>query len=167
LDPRVGIGYDVHRLIVGRRLVLGGLEIPSAKGLAGHSDGDCLIHAIVDALLGASGLGDIGQRFSDTDPRYEGISSLKLLDEVVDTLKRKGLEISNLDSVIVAESPRLAPYLPRMKRILGPALGLEEDGLGIKAKTNEGLGPIGKGQAIACWAVVAVRRRTKRCGKKA
>ncbi len=165
MDHKVGLGYDIHRLVHGRRFVLGGLEIPFSKGLAGHSDGDCLVHAIIDALLGASGLGDIGRHFPDTDPRYKGISSLRLLAEAVDRVKRKGFEICNLDSIVVAERPRLSPYIPKMKKILGPALGLGDDELGIKAKTNEGLGSIGEGRAVACWAVAAIR--VKRGGKKA
>lgn len=144
-----------------------GLEIPFARGLAGHSDGDCLVHAIIDALLGALGQGDIGQLFPDTDPRYKDVSSLRLLGEVMELVKAKSFEISNLDSVLVAQEPRLAPHFPQMKRILGPVLGLGEGDLGIKAKTNEGVGLIGEGKAIACWVAVVVSRRAKKGGKKA
>ncbi len=167
MEPRVGFGYDLHRLVAGRRLVLGGLEIPHAKGLAGHSDGDCLIHAIIDALLGALGQGDIGRLFPDKDPEYKDVSSLRLLGEVVAKVRALGFEISNLDSVVVADRPRLQPYFPEMKRILGRVLGLKSGELSLKAKTNEGIGPVGKGQALACWVVVAVGKKTKEGRKKA
>jgi len=167
LNPRVGFGYDLHRLAPGRKLYLGGREIPFSKGSVGHSDGDCLIHAVIDALLGAVGEGDIGQIFPDNDPRYKDARSVALLIEVMDRIKRKGFRILNLDSVIVAEEPRLSPHIPEMKNILCPILGLAVDRLGIKAKTSEGLGLIGGGQAIACWAVVLVGKSEKKTGKKA
>jgi 2-C-methyl-D-erythritol 2,4-cyclodiphosphate synthase len=156
LQMKIGIGYDLHRLVAGRRLYLGGLEIPHARGLAGHSDGDVLIHALIDALLGAVGEGDIGRLFPDDDPRTKGIRSLMLLKEVMAGLAKKKLKVLSLDSVLVAERPKLAPYVPAMKDILCPLLGIEKEHLGIKAKTNEGLGLIGRQKAIACWAVVLI-----------
>jgi len=158
LKIRTGLGYDIHRLAEGRKLFLGGVEIPSSKGLIGHSDGDCLIHAIIDALLGATGERDIGQLFPDRDPEYKDIRSTELLNEVVSRMRRKKIEIVNIDSIIVAEEPRLAPYIPRMKEVLCPILGVEGDDFGIKAKTNEGLGEIGRGEAIASWAQVLVKK---------
>jgi 2-C-methyl-D-erythritol 2,4-cyclodiphosphate synthase len=167
LNPRIGFGYDLHRLAPGRKLILGGKEIPFSKGSVGHSDGDCLIHAVIDALLGAAGERDIGQNFPDDDPQYKDVRSVRLLVEVMDRIKKKGFRILSLDSVVVAEEPRLSPHVPEMKNVLCPILGLSLDRLGIKAKTNEGLGLIGRGQAIACWAVVLVEKREKRAGKKA
>ncbi len=158
---RAGLGYDIHRLERGRKLYLGGVEIPFTQGLAGHSDGDCLIHAIIDALLGASGEGDIGQLFPDTDPEFKDIRSTELLNEVVEKLKEKGMEIMNIDSVVIAEEPRLASHILRMKKILGPLLGLDRERLSIKAKTNEGIGLIGKKKAIASWAMVLVNTERK------
>jgi len=159
---RAGFGYDIHRLVPKRKLFLGGLEIPFAKGLLGHSDGDCLVHALVDALLGAVGQGDIGRLFPDTDPRFKGIRSTVLLRNVVARLRRKGFKVQQVDSVIVTERPKLAPYIPRMKKELAPLLGLGEDGVGIKAKTQEGLGVVGKGQAVQCWALALIRRTRKK-----
>lgn len=159
---RAGFGYDIHRLVPGRKLFLGGLEIPFAKGLLGHSDGDCLVHALVDALLGAVGQGDIGRLFPDTDPRFQGIRSTVLLRNVVARLRRKGFKVQQVDSVIVAEKPKLASYIPRMKKELAALLGLGEDWVGIKAKTQEGLGVVGKGQAVQCWALALIRRTKKK-----
>jgi 2-C-methyl-D-erythritol 2,4-cyclodiphosphate synthase len=153
---RCGLGYDLHRLRAGRPLVLGGIEIPCAAGLLGHSDGDALVHALIDALLGAMGEGDIGQLFPDTDPRYKGARSTLLLGEVMARLKRKRLAVLHADAVIVAERPKLGPHFPAMKAALAPLLGLPAGRLGLKAKTNEGLGLIGRGRAIACWAMVLV-----------
>jgi 2-C-methyl-D-erythritol 2,4-cyclodiphosphate synthase len=150
---KIGFGYDIHRLEAGRRLVLGGVEIPFREGLAGHSDGDALVHAVIDALLGAIGEGDIGGRFPDTDPRYAGARSASLLGDVVGLLQERGAEIVNVDSVIVAEEPKMGPHIPAMKAALSPILGIPETCLGIKAKTNEGLGPVGEKRAIACYAV--------------
>ncbi len=158
---RAGFGYDIHRFEKGRKLYLGGVEIPFTHGLAGHSDGDCLIHAIIDALLGASGQGDIGQLFPDTDPEFKDIRSTELLKEVVEKLRAKGMEIMNIDSVVIAEEPRLAAHILGMKKILGSLLGLESERLGIKAKTNEGLGLIGKKKAVASWALVLVNTERK------
>lgn len=155
---RTGLGYDIHRVEEGRKLFLGGVEIPSPKGLIGHSDGDCLIHAIIDALLGAAGEKDIGQLFPDRDPEYKDIRSTELLKEVVNRLRRKKVEILNIDSIIVAEEPRLAPYISRMKEVLCPILGIGGDDFGIKAKTNEGLGEIGRGEAIASLAQALVMK---------
>lgn len=153
---KIGFGYDIHRLEAGLRLVLGGTEIPFPAGLRGHSDGDALVHAVIDALLGALGEGDIGTHFPDTDPRYEGARSVGLLAAVVGLLRAQGAEIVNVDTVVAAEEPKLAPHVPAMKAALAPVLGIPETRLGIKAKTNEGLGPVGEKRAIACYAVALV-----------
>jgi 2-C-methyl-D-erythritol 2,4-cyclodiphosphate synthase len=156
LKIKVGLGYDLHRLAAGKKLFLGGLEIPFSRGLAGHSDGDGLIHALIDALLGAMGDGDIGQLFSDKDPRYKNIRSTALLEDVMSRLEKKGWMIMNADCVVVAEEPKLAPFIAAIKDILCPILRIQRGLLGIKAKTNEGAGLIGRGKAIACWAVVLI-----------
>ena len=156
MQIKIGMGYDLHRLEPGRRLYLGGLHVPHSRGLVGHSDGDVLIHAIIDALLGAMGQGDIGRLFPDADPATKDIRSIKLLAEVMGRLKMKKLKILSLDSVIVAETPKLAPHIPAMKDILCPLLHIRSDQLGIKAKTNEGLGLIGRRKAMACWAVALI-----------
>ncbi len=156
---KTGLGYDIHRLVEGRKLFLGGVEIDFPKGLKGHSDGDCLIHALIDALLGAAGEKDIGQIFPDTDPRYNDIQSTALLKKVVGMINEKDMEILSIDSIIIAEKPKLAPYIHQMKEILCPILGVGRDDLGIKAKTNEGLGEIGQGVAIASWAQVLVKKK--------
>ena len=153
---KTGLGYDIHPLAPGRRFVLGGIEIPHSKGTAGHSDGDALVHAIIDALLGALGEGDIGGLFPDSDPRTLDISSLKLLEDVMARLRKAGGKIVNLDTVVVVEEPRIGPHAGRMKEALGSVLGLAGKSLNIKAKTNELLGPVGKGEAVACWAVALV-----------
>lgn len=158
MKHKIGIGYDIHRLVAGRKLFLGGIEVPFGKGLLGHSDGDVLIHAVIDALLGALGEGDIGRLFPDTDPRYKGIRSLELLADVTARLKKKRARVVNIDTVIVAQAPRLGPYINNMKKALAPVLGLDKEDLGIKAKTNEGLGPVGQGRAMACWAVVLLKK---------
>jgi len=158
LKHKIGIGYDIHRLAAGRKLFLGGIEVPFGKGLLGHSDGDVLIHAVIDALLGALGEGDIGRLFPDTDPRYKGIRSLDLLAGVAARLKKKRARVVNIDTVIVAQAPKLGPYINNMKKTLAPVLGLAQGDLGIKAKTNEGLGPVGQGRAMACWAVVLLKK---------
>lgn len=154
---KTGLGYDIHKLEERRKLFLGGIEIPYHKGLLGHSDGDCLIHAIIDALLGAMGDKDIGQIFPDTDPEYKDIRSTELLNRIVSQLDGKNAEILNIDSIILAEEPHLSSYIPRMKEILCPILQIEQEDLGIKAKTNEGLGVIGRGEAIAAWAQVLIK----------
>lgn len=155
---KTGLGYDIHKLEERRKLFLGGIEIPYHKGLLGHSDGDCLIHAIIDALLGAMGDKDIGQIFPDTDPEYKDIRSTELLNRIVIQLDGKNAEILNIDSIILAEEPHLSSfYIPRMKEILCPILQIGQEDLGIKAKTNEGLGVIGRGEAIAAWAQVLIK----------
>lgn len=155
---RIGFGYDIHRLSEGRPLYLGGVEIRHPAGLVGHSDGDCLIHALIDALLGAAGEGDIGRRFPDTDPKFKGIRSTELLREVMRGLRGRA-KVLNADIVVVAQAPKLAPHVEAMKERLCPILGIAEDALGIKAKTNEGLGLIGRERAVACWAAVLLEFR--------
>lgn len=156
---KTGFGYDVHKLVEGRKLFLGGVEVPFSKGLIGHSDGDCLIHAVVDALLGAAGERDIGQCFPDTDPKYKNVRSTSLLKEVVRRIKEKNVEILNIDSIIIAEKPHLASYVPQMKEMLCSIINIRQEDFGIKAKTNEGLGIIGQGKAIAALAVVLVQKK--------
>ena len=153
---RVGLGFDLHRLGPGSRLVLGGVEIPHDVGLIGHSDGDVLCHAIVDALLGAAGLGNIGQLFPDTDPRYKGMSSLKFLTDTVNLLWQSGFQIENIDSNILAERPKLLPYFPAMREKLAAASGIPMDHIFVKAKTMEGVGEIGRQEAIAAQAVALI-----------
>ncbi|UCF94320.1 MAG: 2-C-methyl-D-erythritol 2,4-cyclodiphosphate synthase [Desulfobacterales bacterium] len=151
---RVGIGYDVHRLVAGRKLILGGVEIPFAKGLLGHSDADVLTHAVCDALLGAAGLGDIGWHFPDTDPAYKDISSLKLLTRSYSMVSSEGYTVQNLDSTIFAEAPKLAPYRQAMQKNIAAALGTPSVRINVKATTMEGLGTIGAGEGIAALCVV-------------
>ena len=153
---KIGFGYDIHRLEPGRRLVLGGVDIPFGAGLLGHSDGDALVHAVIDALLGAQGQADIGAHFPDTDPRTEGVRSLVLLETVMGGLRSRGAALVNVDAVIVAEEPKMGPHIPAMKAALAPVLGVPEAAIGIKAKTNEGLGPVGEKRAIACYAVALI-----------
>lgn len=155
---RIGNGYDVHRLVEGRPLIVGGVEIPHSTGLLGHSDGDVLLHALADALLGAAALGDIGGHFPDNDPRYKGISSLLLLEEVGEALGRAGYGIVNLDAVIVAERPKMAPHIPLMKEKIAAALGLETGQISLKASTNEGLGFCGRQEGIAALAVALMEK---------
>jgi len=152
LKIKIGIGYDIHRLHKGKKLFLGGIKIPFSKGLTGHSDGDCLIHAIIDALLGAIGEGDIGQFFPDTDPRYRNIQSTKLLEIIMDHVRKKGGSIHHIDCIIIAESPKIGPHIAKMKQVLCPLLQIQTNDLGIKSKTNEGIGPLGQGEAIAAVA---------------
>jgi len=154
LQIKTGIGYDIYRLEPGRKLYLGGWEIPYSKGLLGHSDGDCLIHAIIDAILGAQGEKDIGQCFPDTNPAYKNIRSTEMLVSIAVRLKEMDFKIANVDSIIIAEEPNLNEYIPQMKTALCPILSLEIKDLGIKAKTNEGIGDIGRSNAIAAWATV-------------
>jgi len=153
---RTGIGYDIHRLVAGRKLFLGGIEIPYIHGLLGHSDGDVLLHAICDALLGAAGEGDIGEHFPDTDPRYDGISSTELLKTVYALVTKKNLFIANVDTVVIAQEPKLFPFKKQMQRAIARILDIKEDSINIKAKTNEELGEIGRKEAIAAYAVVTV-----------
>lgn len=150
---RVGMGYDVHKLTEGRDLILGGVKIPWEKGLLGHSDADVLIHAIMDALLGAAALGDIGQHFPDTDPAYEGISSVKLLEHVASLLEKKGYGVGNIDAVIIAQKPKMAPHIPQMRTNMAKAMGIEESQLNIKATTEEKLGFTGREEGIASQAI--------------
>jgi 2-C-methyl-D-erythritol 2,4-cyclodiphosphate synthase len=154
---KVGIGYDVHRLVRGRRLVLGGVQIPFEKGLSGHSDADVLIHSICDAILGALGKGDIGRHFPDTDPKYKDISSLILLKKVSEIMTEVNFQVNNLDSVIIAEKPHLAPYIEDMEKNLSRVLKINRELINIKATTNEGLGWIGKGEGIAAYSIVSLR----------
>lgn len=155
-DRRIGIGYDVHRLAADRSLVLGGVTVPFELGLLGHSDADVLTHAICDALLGAAGLGDIGIHFPDSDERYRGISSLRLLEEVVRFVREAGYGPVNVDATVVAERPKLTPHLPAMKEAIGRLLGLSADRIGLKATTSEGLGALGRGDGIAAVAVCLI-----------
>ncbi len=150
---RIGQGYDVHRLTAGRGLILGGVKIPYEKGLLGHSDADVLVHAVMDALLGAAALGDIGQHFPDTDPAYRGISSIELLKRVGALLEEHGYVIENIDSTIIAQRPKLADYRPRMAQNIAGALHLEVDRVSVKATTEEGLGFTGAGEGIAAQAI--------------
>jgi 2-C-methyl-D-erythritol 2,4-cyclodiphosphate synthase len=151
---RIGMGYDIHRLVPERRLILGGIEIPHDKGLAGHSDADVLIHAVCDALLGAAGLGDIGLHFPDTDPQYKDISSIILLDRTLGMIIQKGYSIVNVDTTIFAQSPRLSPFREAMQQKLSEALNIEPGDINIKATTTEGLGMIGSNEGIGSMAVV-------------
>jgi len=153
---RAGIGFDIHRLVEGRKLILGGVEVPYHKGLLGHSDGDVVIHAIIDAVLGAAALGDIGTHFPDTSDEFEGISSIKLLRSTIRMLEDKGLGVENIDVTVIAEEPKLLPYIPDMREVLAKELGIEKDRVSIKAKTSEGLGVIGERNAIACLAIALV-----------
>ena len=150
---RVGMVYDVHKLTEGRKLILGGVDIPWEKGLLGHSDADVLIHAVMDALLGAAALGDIGKHFPDTDPAYKGISSIKLLVHVADLLRENGYEVGNIDATVIAQKPKMAPHIPQMRRNMAEALGISESKLNIKATTEEGLGFTGRGEGIASQAI--------------
>ena len=153
---RIGHGYDVHRLVEGRRLILGGVEVPFDKGLLGHSDADVLTHAVMDALLGACALGDIGHLFPDSDPAYAGADSLRLLDEVVSRLRQRGYRVGNVDATVLAQAPKLAPYLEQMRRNLAWRLQVPVDAVSVKATTEEGLGFTGTGDGIAAHAVCLV-----------
>jgi 2-C-methyl-D-erythritol 2,4-cyclodiphosphate synthase len=153
---RVGQGFDVHALVAGRRLVIGGVEIPFERGLAGHSDADVLLHAITDALLGAAALGDIGRHFPDTDPRYRGADSRVLLRQTVRLLAERGHGIVNIDSSVIAEAPRLAPYIPAMVENIAADLGIPATAVSVKAKTCEGMGFVGRGEGIVAQAIALV-----------
>lgn len=155
---RIGHGYDVHRLTAGRKLILGGVEISCVLGLDGHSDADVLIHAIMDALLGAAALGDIGKLFPDTDPQYRGISSLILLKTVRDAIAERGYVISNIDATIIAQKPKLAPYISEMVRVVSDTLGIMPDQVNIKATTEENLGFTGREEGIAAHAVCLLKK---------
>lgn len=159
MEYRVGTGFDVHRLVPGRKLILGGVEIPYDKGLLGHSDADVLLHAVMDALLGASGQGDIGKHFPDSDPKYEGISSLVLLEEVRSILEAGSYNISNIDVTLIAQQPKIKPYVARMRARTAAALHIDEDKINIKGTTTEKLGFTGRGEGIACEAVCCIFRQ--------
>ena len=156
---RIGIGYDIHRLVKGRKLRLGGITVPHTHGLKGHSDGDALIHAVVDALLGAAGGGDLGTHFSDKDRRFKDADSRLFLRAVRGMLRKKGLSVVNIDSVIIAEKPNLSDYKAMMSKTIARELGLPAARVNVKAKTNEGLGPLGQGRAMACYAVASLKRK--------
>ena len=156
---RIGHGYDVHRLVEGRALILGGVNIPYEKGLLGHSDADVLLHALMDAMLGAAALGDIGQHFPDKDERYAGADSAMLLREVTRMLREAGYGLVNADCTILAQRPKLMPYIPQMRRNIADAIGVEADVISVKATTEEGLGFTGDGSGIAAHAVVLIEKR--------
>lgn len=155
---RIGHGYDVHRLTEGRRLILGGVEVPYEKGLLGHSDADVLTHAVMDALLGAAALGDIGKLFPDSDAAYAGADSIALLERVTALLREHGWQVGNVDATVVAQAPRLAPYIPEMRRRLAEAMGLDVDCVSVKATTEERLGFTGSGEGMAAHAVALIER---------
>ncbi|MFA5073822.1 MAG: 2-C-methyl-D-erythritol 2,4-cyclodiphosphate synthase [Nitrospirota bacterium] len=156
---RIGNGYDVHRLVEGRKLIIGGVDIPYEKGLLGHSDADVLLHAICDALLGAAGLGDIGKHFPDTSAAYKGISSISLLKEVHRLLSENGFSVNNIDATIVAERPKMAPHIPAMVNQVAAAVQVDPSAINIKATTTEGLGFTGRGEGIAAYAVGTLRAK--------
>jgi 2-C-methyl-D-erythritol 2,4-cyclodiphosphate synthase len=155
---RVGFGYDVHRLVEGRPLILGGVQVPFDKGLEGHSDGDALLHALADALLGAAGLGDIGAYFPSSDPGLQGISSVEILAQVTSKLRENGWRIENVDGTILAQRPRLAPHTPNMRALIAETLGIEEDRADVKSKTTDGLGFTGAGEGMAAYCVAMIAR---------
>ena len=157
-ELRIGHGYDVHRLTGGRKLILGGVDIPWEEGLLGHSDADVLTHAVMDALLGAAGLGDIGKLFPDHDPAYEDISSLVLLDRVCERLREEGWQVGNVDATVVAQRPKLAPHIPQMRQNLALHMGVPPEQVNVKATTEEGLGFTGTGQGMAAHAVALLER---------
>ena len=155
---RIGTGYDVHRLVEGRKLIIGGVDIPHEKGLLGHSDADVLLHAVGDALLGAAGLGDLGRHFPDTDQQFKGISSLKLLGDVGRLLEGKGFRVNNIDATIVAERPKMAPHIAAMTANIAAAMRIDVSSVSVKATTTEGLGFAGRGEGIAAYAVCMIIR---------
>ena len=155
---RFGMGYDVHQLVENRKLIIGGVDIPYEKGLLGHSDADVLLHAISDALLGAAALGDIGKHFPDTDPRYKGADSLKLLEEVGNLLAEKGYVVGNVDATIVAQKPKMLPHIPQMRENIARVLHVDTDQINVKATTEEHLGFTGSGQGISSYAVAGIER---------
>ena len=157
-EMRVGHGYDVHRLSEGRRLVLGGVDIPWERGLLGHSDADVLTHAVMDALLGAAGMGDIGRHFPDSDPAYAGADSLKLLEHVMSLLRRAGWSVGNVDATVLAQRPKLSPHIAQMRENLAEAVGVTSDRVNVKATTEEGLGFTGTGEGMAAHAVALLLR---------
>lgn len=153
---RVGMGYDVHKLVEGRDLIIGGVKIPHTLGLLGHSDADVLLHAIMDALLGAAALGDIGKHFPDTDPQYKGISSVKLLEHVAKLIAEKGYVVENIDATIIAQKPKMRPYIAEMEQNIAKALGIDESQINVKATTEEGLGFTGTEEGISSQAICAL-----------
>ena len=155
---RFGMGYDVHQLVENRKLIIGGVDIPYEKGLLGHSDADVLLHAISDALLGAAAMGDIGKHFPDTDPRYKGADSLKLLEEVGNLLAAKGYVVGNVDATIVAQKPKMLPHIPQMRENIARVLRVDIDQINVKATTEEHLGFTGSGQGISSYAVAGIER---------
>lgn len=157
---RVGMGYDVHKLVEGRKLVLGGVDIAYERGLLGHSDADVLVHAVMDALLGAAALGDIGKHFPDTDERYKGISSIRLLEHVAGLLEEKGYIVENVDATVIAQRPKLRPYIDKMCKNMADALGVEQEQINVKATTEEGLGFTGSGEGISAQAVCLLEKVT-------
>ena len=161
MTMRIGHGYDVHRLVEGRKLILGGVEVPHTLGLLGHSDADVLTHAVMDALLGAAALGDIGRHFPDTDPAYAGADSLKLLDHVVKLLEEKGYQVGNVDATILAQKPKLAPYIEKMRDNLAARMKVEPDQVNVKATTEEKLGFTGAEEGIAAHAVALLSLKRK------
>jgi 2-C-methyl-D-erythritol 2,4-cyclodiphosphate synthase len=159
MSARCGIGYDLHRLAAGRPLIIGGIEIPFDKGPVSHSDGDVLAHAMCDALLGAAGLGDIGTHFPDSDPKWKGASSLLFLEHTKKLLEERGLAIEHVDAVVILERPKLGPHFPKMRERLAKALGVPSEKIHIKAKTNEGVDTVGRGEAIAAHVVATLAGR--------
>lgn len=159
---KTGIGYDVHKLARGRKLILGGVDIPHTRGLLGHSDADVLCHAICDALLGAAGLGDIGEHFSDKDPRFKNVDSAKFLQTTQKLIHKKGFAISNIDAVVIAEAPKISPYKEKMKKNISTHLGIRVDQVNVKATTEEGMGFTGAKKGMAAWAVATLVARGKR-----
>jgi 2-C-methyl-D-erythritol 2,4-cyclodiphosphate synthase len=153
---RIGQGFDSHALAEGRKLIIGGVTIPYARGLVGHSDADVLLHAVCDALIGAAALGDIGQHFPDSDPRYAGIDSRKLLREVVQLLRQRGYQVTNIDATVIAQAPKLAPYIMAMRENIAADLGIAVDEVNVKAKTAERMGAVGRGEGIVAQAVVLI-----------
>jgi 2-C-methyl-D-erythritol 2,4-cyclodiphosphate synthase len=158
VSTRCGIGYDLHRLEPGRKLMIGGLEVPFDKGPVGHSDGDVLAHALCDALLGAAGLGDIGTHFPDTDPKWKGANSLQFLEHAEKLLDEKEFTIEHVDAVVILEKPKLGPHFPKMREVLANALSISADRIHLKAKTNEGVDAIGRGEAVAAYVVATLEK---------
>jgi len=160
-DTRVGTGFDAHRLVDGRPLMLGGVHVAHARGLEGHSDGDCLLHAVCDAILGALGEGDMGRHFPSTDARWKGVASLRFLEDVARLLRERGYALSNLDATVIAQAPALAPHLDAMRDRIAQALAAPVDAVSVKAKSTDGLGALGRSEGIAAQAVVLLQRRDR------
>ncbi|MEW6101360.1 MAG: 2-C-methyl-D-erythritol 2,4-cyclodiphosphate synthase [Candidatus Omnitrophota bacterium] len=158
MNCRIGIGYDIHHLVEGRKLIIGGVEIPYIKGLLGHSDADVLLHAVCDALLGAAASLDIGEMFPDTEAKYQGISSVRLLEEVARFVKDKGYKIVNIDTIVLIKEPGLSPFKKQIRENIARILGIRPDDVNIKAKTNQGLGEVGRKEAVASYAVALLNR---------